>query len=497
MLMDFKIFSGSSQWETVLLFDKFLRTMFRISNLLHIRGIVVIAICIIYGRIEATSVKDFGAVGDGVTDDTEAIVTAIHAAEDGELFFSKGTYRISKSIEIELEKYGPLVIKGAAGASTIAMEGSGAAFIIRGTHEGSALPASVGDRVWAMEKFCIIESLEIVGKHEESDGIQLIGLMQPVVRNCLLRNVRYGIHLSNRNRNVLLLGNHIYNCRKIGVFLDEVNIHQININDNHISYCKFGGIVIRNSEIRNIQIVGNDIEYNFDADSETPSADLYFDISEKGSIREGTISGNNIQAMESPGGSNINFKGNPDNSVKIGLLSITGNHISNQETLVKLKNVKGVSITGNTFIRGYNRHMSIESSKNIVIQGNVFDHNTDYFKNNITCKGGIRLLLCRDIIFSDNILEGVNRGGLDRGGALEIEQSNRVSINTSHILNSNFRGIEVVRSEQVSITHCLLSNDSDEAMIDGILVRGLCNNLNIDQNRIDKTKRGQVFRIDD
>src|SRR5690606_24200391 len=99
----------------------------------------------------------------------------------------------------------------------------------RGNHEGSALPASVHDQVWSKEKFFVMESLEILGAHEQAGGIQLVGLMQPVVRNCLLRDLRYGIHLSTRNRNVLLQGNHIYHGRRIGVYLDEVNLHQINI----------------------------------------------------------------------------------------------------------------------------------------------------------------------------------------------------------------------------------------------------------------------------
>ena len=71
--------------------------------------------------IFSTNVRDFGAVGDGVADDTDAIYAAIQAAEDGEIFFSKGKYRISKSINIELSTYGPLVIKGVSGASTIVM----------------------------------------------------------------------------------------------------------------------------------------------------------------------------------------------------------------------------------------------------------------------------------------------------------------------------------------------------------------------------------------
>ncbi len=440
----------------------------------------------------STNVRDYGAKGDGTTDDTEAIYTAIRAAEDGEILFSKGVYRITRSINIALEQYGPLTIKGVAGASTIIMDGPGAAFVIRGTHEGSALPATVKEDVWARENFFLIESLEIVGKQEDSDGIRLVGLMQPVVRNCLIRNSRYGIHLTTRNRNVQLLGNHIYDGHRIGVYLDQVNLHQINIHDNHISYCKEGGIVARNSEIRNIQIVGNDIEYNFDAESKVVSADVFFDISERGSIREGTISGNNIQALKSPGGANIHFIGNPDSRIKIGLLSIDGNHISNQETLIKLKNVKGISITGNTFIRGFEHHILMESADNIVIQGNVFDHNADYFKGDVNAVGGIRMASCRDVIFGGNILEGVARGTQVSGGALEVDDCNRITINASHILNSLFRAIDVRSSNQVSITGCTLYNE-ENPLTDGILVGGDCRDLNMNGNRISETIRSAVF----
>src|SRR5690606_5019091 len=228
-----------------------------------------------------------------------------------------------------------------------------------------------------------------------------------------------------------------------------------------------------------------------DSDSEVVSADLYFDTSKKGSIREGTITGNNIQAKESSGGSNIHFDGNPDSNIKIGLLSIVGNHISNQETLIKLKNVKGISISGNTFIRGYDRHMLIESSDNIVIQGNVFDHNVDYFRGDVNPEGGIRLEASRDVIFSNNILEGIDRGNDDRGAALEIEQCHRISINTSHILNSKFRGIHVTQSDNVSIMNCTLANEG-EPMIDGILVSGPCTDLRTEGNHIDEASRGKL-----
>lgn len=51
---------------------------------------------------ESVSVKDFGAVGDGVADDTAAINSAITAVSTtgGKVFFPKGTYKVTSTITI-------------------------------------------------------------------------------------------------------------------------------------------------------------------------------------------------------------------------------------------------------------------------------------------------------------------------------------------------------------------------------------------------------------
>lgn len=62
---------------------------------------------------EMVSVKDFGAAGDGVTDDTTAIQNAISAALHKTLFFPTGQYLVSSSIAlntyVSLQGEGPLV----------------------------------------------------------------------------------------------------------------------------------------------------------------------------------------------------------------------------------------------------------------------------------------------------------------------------------------------------------------------------------------------------
>ncbi len=56
------------------------------------------------------SVKSFGAVGDGVTDDTAAIVAAINAATADQpvVYFPPGTYVVSQRIDV----YSTVVLQG-------------------------------------------------------------------------------------------------------------------------------------------------------------------------------------------------------------------------------------------------------------------------------------------------------------------------------------------------------------------------------------------------
>lgn len=90
-----------------------------------------------------TNVKDFGAVGDGVTDDTQAIQTALDTVaspDDGTirrvptlLYFPEGTYRISDTLRIERTRdyVAGLHIIGAGVSGTIISQSNKEADILR------------------------------------------------------------------------------------------------------------------------------------------------------------------------------------------------------------------------------------------------------------------------------------------------------------------------------------------------------------------------------
>jgi hypothetical protein len=419
----------------------------------------------------AVNVRNFGATGNGVTDDTEAIINALKSVDDGVLMFPAGTYKISRTIEIQLADTRPISVTGNGGSAVVVMHASGPAIRFAGTHEnGSALPATLSESVWNRERMPLIEAIEIRGAHPQANGIEFRHTFQPTIRGVLIRKVHHGLHFTSRNRNVLVESSHIYHCSGIGIFLDEVNIHQMNIGNSHISYCREGGIKVTKSEIRNFQITGNDIEYNCDPQA-GPVADIWIDVKDGGSVREGTITGNTIQAIQSPGGANIRFtglKGNPD---KIGLWSITGNHISNQEINIDLQSSRGISITGNTFIRAYDRHLVMNDSKNILVSTNVFDHNPDYFTQDVVAAGGIMIQRSEQILLSQNILEGMAYGTAEQGGAVVVSKSSAVDILDLQINNPKYRGIEIEGCSEVTVSRCRIRAGDSESFVAGIALK--------------------------
>jgi len=209
---------------------------------------------------DKVTVIDFGAVGNGKADDTVALQKAVDAGV-GNIFFPRGIYRVSKTILIDLNRVGFTSLVG-QGTATVVMTGPGPAFRFVGTHGGTADPSSAKPDVFTNQRMPMVEGLAITGEHAQADAIEATGTMQLTVTRTHIRGVRHGIHLVERNRNVLIANCHIYHNTGAGIYLDRVNLHQTNINGCHISYNGAGGVVVRGGEVRNVHITGCDIEAN-------------------------------------------------------------------------------------------------------------------------------------------------------------------------------------------------------------------------------------------
>lgn len=428
-----------------------------------------------------SDVRSFGAVGDGVTDDTEALMHALTDG-DGVVEFTCGVYRITKPLVVDLARFSRTSIHGSGGTAKILMDGPGPAFFLQATHSASADPNGFRPEEWVNERMPTIANLEIEGRHAQADGVRIEGVMQPTLTGVLIRRVRHGVHITKRARNVLISHSHIYHNTGIGVFLDHVNLHQTIITGSHISYCRLGGIRVEGGEIRNFQITGNDIEYNNNRAHKVPNADdvptaeIFIDVRE-GTVREGTIASNTIQATYSPGGANIRFIGSgPQANHKGGMWTISGNLIGSQETNVHLQSVRDVTIDGNVIYSGHQKNLLIEDSRNIAIGTNAIGHNPDYKEKELST--GVRIVRSENITISGLVVQDSQTGEntvsgavpMTKQGLIELIGCRRLTLTGVQVLEGTPNGLYVEDCHDTLVSGCTIL-DSREAKLMTAAVR--------------------------
>jgi len=399
------------------------------------------------------TVLDFGAVGDGQADDTAAIEKAV-AARIGDVWLPRGTYRTTRPIAIDLAQVGPTSLVG-SGAATIVVCGPGPAIKLVGAHKGTADPGSVQPAVW-QQRAPMVDGLEIVGQHEQAGGIEASGTMQLTITRTVIRKVLHAIHLTGRNRNVIIANCHLYENRGVGVFYDNVNLHQSNITGCHVSYNGAGGIVCRDGNVRNIHVAGCDIEANMDPKG-PPAANILIDCSGNGAgTAEVSVTGCTIQHSDVPGSANIRYLGADAKDRRWGHFTITGNVLSDVEWNIDLQKARGVTIVGNTFWMGFAGDLRAEDSSNVVVGVNTFDRNPAYrYGRSLQAKGGVVFRNCQDCSLTGLHLNGVQ----DTAAGLILEQCRRFHVAQCTILDCRNAGVLLDRVADSRLAGCLIRND--------------------------------------
>ncbi len=367
--------------------------------------------------------------------------------------------RITKPLIIDLTKLGAVKLQSNTGL-TLLMDGPGPALRFLGSHDGTASPTSFVTETWH-QRMPIVSGIEIVGNHPEAVGIELFKTVQPILTRVSVRWCLHGIHLVTRNRNVTISDCHLYENSGVGIFLDAVNLHQINISNTHISYNRQGGIVVRDGNVRNIQITGCDIEGNMPATTQaTTTANILIDVSgtpddKSQSVAEVAITGCTIQhsanyskqksVLNAPGGANIRLLGKeiwPIDSV-----TITGNLLSDTETSLDIRWAHDIAITGNSFFTPGADHVHLRKCQQIVFNGNTL--NPRLFAR----PGGVRFFDCQDCIVSTSTIHQ----STTPDGALSLENCQGFLINALRMTKGG-SGIVLKKSNQITISNCRISD---------------------------------------
>ncbi len=407
------------------------------------------------------TVLAFGAVGDGHTDDTAALQRAVDSGL-GDIRLPKGVYRITKPIIIDLDKNGYTSIHG-SGVARIVMAGAGPALQFVGTHFKSADPEGFSTNVWNRQRMPLVDGISISGDHPQASGIEAVGTMQITITRVQIRNVLHGIHLVKNNRNVIISNCHIFENRGVGIYYDDVNLHQSNITGCHISYNARGGIVSRAGNVRNIQIAGCDLESNMSSDTE-PTANVLIDCrGSRWGTAEVAITGCTIQHNHaSPGSANIRMIGssNRDSNgqpTREGLVTITGNVLSDVQCNVHLRQCRGVVLAGNTLWRAYEHNLLVEDCSNIVVGANNFGRRFPG-GNSLDPDAPSNSLVFRDC--KDCTLTGLHITEVWRGLAgLTVEGCTRMNISNCTVLDCDQAGVLLSNTTNSVVTGCLIRND--------------------------------------
>lgn len=258
----------------------------------------------------AINVKSFGAEGDGVTDDTDAIQAAINYTAllgGGMVFFPNGHYRTSSTISIDAD-YVSLVGVGCYSSYLSPLLGHKTAIVLFGNENGT----------WRWGN--VVKDLGI--RNSQVEGIKMVNNLQWKLEGVDVRNCA-GNGVYGKDSWVGRLHNsYLYNNQKSGFYADK-GCHALSIIGTHIiGNDKYGIYAPKESSI-----TGNTFELNTLADIYVPST--------KESI---FIAGNYFEGGRSRGAA-IHIKGK--------FITLDTNGLGGQPLGIKLEGASHVKVTNN------------------------------------------------------------------------------------------------------------------------------------------------------
>lgn len=212
------------------------------------------------------NVLDYGAVGDGTTDDTAAIQAAVDANPNGTVFFPTGAYKVTDTITVEYNNTPGYICTNLAGAgmgSTIYWHGANNKPVI--TYKGVQASAGFNGKT-TIEKLFFVNSIGASG----STGINfgdfggpdgyLDGVGNVTVQDCKFQDFTIGISTEYESDNILITNNEFLAYGTHGIYnngsaaMRITNNYFKNGSSGSIAvYCKYAAINVSDNLIQSSQ----------------------------------------------------------------------------------------------------------------------------------------------------------------------------------------------------------------------------------------------------
>ena len=341
---------------------------------------------------ESVSVKDFGAVGDGVTDDTAAIQAAIDAVNSsggGIVIIPSGNFIVSPSVISGISAYSRQAC--IVGKDNVALKIDGTVKLKSATNIGSTLAAIVTGLDTGLTNFQVFGSGTINGNSSNVTATQMIGVYLPCVDSVTVTDIRIinmpylGVQFTtalpyssgNSFTNGIISGLTVKDIGNIGIQASHSSRNLI-ISNNTIDTCGDNCIDVYHdnttstSDAGVVSITGNTCYAGLTGIFPETSANT-------------NVTGNSIYACTTGIASN-RINGQPRN------LNISGNTIGACETGASITGDSGgVSLSNNTFDKFTIVGLQMGGSGNVsyvVVSENVFNPNATT-TNIITITGSV------------------------------------------------------------------------------------------------------------
>lgn len=185
------------------------------------------------------NVMDYGAKGDGATDDSAAIQNAINAAPGGHVFFPARTYianqLVSDAADTTLYAIGPATIKRSAAGDMLTIKGARSR--VRGiTFDG----ASLGGRGLAIRS--TDTTVEDCTVRNTGSGLDAVYGWDQLCAGLTVRNCRIeGSLTADNSDNVTFSGNKVYAPSVVGAY-SSVSIRSLSFTTSHA----YGAKIVNN-----------------------------------------------------------------------------------------------------------------------------------------------------------------------------------------------------------------------------------------------------------
>lgn len=160
------------------------------------------------------NVKDFGAAGNGVADDTQAVASAVAVvASGGTVLFPPGTYKITQTLTF-------------SNLSGVTLKGLGKSSVLHAEDPSPVSPATAAIDCLVFDRTCSnveLESLSFIGActADEPDPKSSVLFKGPqcVVRNCFFKNFNNGILIRETDTNLPVIAT---DCKVLNSVFEDI-----------------------------------------------------------------------------------------------------------------------------------------------------------------------------------------------------------------------------------------------------------------------------------